>query len=117
MSQDRNTRDKPTHGHQISSKGRKNIQGRKSASISGIGKSVQLHTHTHTHTQRTFSNLFTKCKTDQIPKCRPDTIKTLRGKHRHKKLWHKLQQDAFQFTSQSNENKNKINNYNHENKR
>ena len=49
MSQDRNTRDKPTHGHQISSKGRKNIQGRKSASISGIGKSVQLHTHTHTH--------------------------------------------------------------------
>ena len=38
---------------------------------------------------------------------RPDTVKTLRGKHRQNTLWHKLQRYLFWSVSQSNGNKNK----------
>ena len=38
---------------------------------------------------------------------RPDTIKLLEGKLRQNTLWHGSQQDLFQSTSQSKENKNK----------
>ena len=37
---------------------------------------------------------------------RPDTTK-VRGKHRQNTLWHKVQQNLFWSTSESNENKNK----------
>ena len=36
-----------------------------------------------------------------------DTIKLLRGKHRQNILWHKFQQNLFESTSYSNENKKK----------
>ena len=73
-------------------KGARIYNGEKTvSSISGAGKSGQLHVE---EWNQTFSNTIyeNKLKMDQRPNCKTRYYKTPRGKHRQNTLWHKLQQ-------------------------
>ena len=79
--------------------------GEKTASsISGAGKTGQLHAENEIRTLPKIIHK-NKLKMDSRPKYKTRHSKTLRGKHRKNILWHKSQQDLFWSTSYSNGNK------------